>query len=57
MIKGNVTLCGKISHAATLRPNKKGEVYTNFNSESQFAQWSGKYKRLLCVCPQKGGDC
>lgn len=31
MIKGNVTVCGIIDHAATQKTNKKGEPFTSFS--------------------------
>lgn len=55
MIKGNITLCGKISHAATLRPNKKGEIYTNFTVKVSLPNRAGSTKECYVFVRKKGG--
>lgn len=55
MIRGNVTLCGIISHAATLRPNKKGEIYTNFTVKVSLPSGAGSTKDCYVFVRKKGG--
>lgn len=55
MIKGNVTLCGKISHAATLRPNKQGQVYTNLSVKVNLPNGAGSTKECWVSVRKKGG--
>lgn len=55
MIKGNVTLRGRISHAATLRPNKQGEIYTNFSVKVGLPVGAGQVKDCWVSVRKKGG--
>lgn len=55
MIKGNVTLRGRISHAATLRPNKQGEIYTNFSVKVGLPIGAGNVKDCWVSVRKKGG--
>ena len=55
MIRGNVTLCGIISHAATLRPNKKGEIFTNFTVKVSLPSGAGSTKDCYVFVRKKGG--
>ncbi len=55
MIKGNVTLCGRICHIATLRPNKKGELYTNFSVKVSLPVGVGNTKDCWISVRKKGG--
>lgn len=55
MIKGNVTLCGKISRAATLKPNKQGEVYTNLSVKISLSNGPGDSKECWISVGKKGG--
>lgn len=55
MIKGNVTLRGKLSSAATLRPNKIGEIYTNFSVTVSLSTGVGNTKDCLVSVRKKGG--
>ena len=55
MIKGNVTLRGKISHTATLRPNKQGEIYTNFSVKVALPASAGNSKDCWVSVRKKGG--
>lgn len=41
MIKGNVTVCGIIDRAATLKTNKKGEPFTSFSIKVALPQKEG----------------
>lgn len=56
MIKGNVTLRGRISHAATLRPNKQGEIYTNFSVKVALPIGAGNVKDCWVSVRKKGGS-
>lgn len=55
MIKGNVTLCGRICHIATLRPNKQGELYTNFSVKVSLPVGGGNTKDCWISVRKKGG--
>lgn len=55
MIKGNVTLCGTICHAATLRPNKQDEIYTNFSVKVGLPIGVGNTKDCWVSVRKKGG--
>ena len=55
MIKGNVPLCGRISHTATLRPNKQGEIFTNFTVKVGLPTGVGKTKDCVVSIRKKGG--
>ena len=55
MIKGNVVLCGKISCTATLRPNKQGEIYTNFSVKVGLPVRDGHTKDCWVSVRKKGG--
>lgn len=55
MIKGNVTLRGRISQAATLRPNKQGEIYTNFSVKVSLPVGAGQVKDCWVSVRKKGG--
>ena len=44
MIRGNVTVCGVIDRAATLKTNKKGEPFTSFSIKLNLPQSSGGAK-------------
>lgn len=55
MIKGNVNLCGRICHAATLRPNKQGEIYTNFSVKVALPIGVGNTKDCWVSVRKKGG--
>lgn len=55
MIKGNVTLCGRICHTATLRPNKQGELYTNFSVKVSLPIGGGNTKDCWISVRKKGG--
>lgn len=55
MIKGNVTVCGKIGRAATLKPNKQGEVYTNLSVKISLPNGPGDSKECWISVGKKGG--
>lgn len=55
MIKGNVILRGRISHIATLRPNKQGEIYTNFSVKVGLPIGAGNVKDCWVSVRKKGG--
>lgn len=55
MIKGNVNLRGRISHAATLRPNKQGEIYTNLSVKVGLPVGAGNIKDCWISVRKKGG--
>lgn len=55
MIKGIVNLRGRISHAATLRPNKQGEIYTNFSVKVGLPIGAGNLKDCWVAIRKKGG--
>lgn len=55
MIKGNVTVCGKIGRAATLKPNKQGEVYTNLSVKINLSNGPGDSKECWISVGKKGG--
>lgn len=54
MIKGNVTLCGKISHATTLGPNQEDEIYTFLLVKLNLSNKAGNIKEcLVSVCMKR----
>lgn len=55
MIKGTVTLCGKISRAATLKSNKQGEIYTNLSVKISLSNGPGDSKECWISVGKKGG--
>ena len=55
MIKGNVVLCGRVCHAATLKPNKQGEIYTNFSVKVGLPVGAGNTKDCWVSVRKKGG--
>lgn len=55
MIRGNVVLCGKICNTAALKPNKEGEVFTNFTVKSCLPNGVGNTKDCYVFVRKKGG--
>lgn len=56
MIIGNVTLCGKICHAASLNPNKQGEMYITFSVKVSLPMGVGNTKDCWISVRKKGGS-
>lgn len=47
VIRENITLCGKLGHAGTLRFNKKDEVYINFTVNVSLSSGAGSTNMIL----------
>ncbi len=54
MIKGNVTLCGKISHAITTASDGENEVYTHLLVKLYLSDKAGRVKECLVSVHKKG---